>query len=688
MKYYLLMFYLLTCACLVQAQDTLQVRVLLNKLEIAQDTQKINILNQLAQEFRRSHPEKSISFGKPAWEMSQNLGYQRGIAEAASNLAVVHELQAHYLEALDYHLKALRIYENLHDSVSIAMTFSDIALLHYRQEHYPQALRYCHDAQMINPNNDNVAQMSIWTNYGKIYAKINKFDSAFWYLRKALALSHAKKNKEYQSISLNNMGLAYKSQKNYTEALNYFQNALEIVEDLGNPFMKMLDLKHIGHIYMILDNPDQALYYEQKAFVIAKKMNIRDYCKEITAHLSDIYKAKKQYDSAFYYLEKHNSLRDSIYDLDKVRKLAQLEAHYDINKKNDENELLKKETDLKEQTIQQQKLIGLVFGGLLLLLIGTLVALLRISHHRKQNNDLLQSTQAEILRQKNIIEERNSELIMANEKLLTNEKKLLDTNRRLQITEKAIRRKNENILKQKEELERLNNVKDKLFSIIAHDFKSPLHSLKGMLQLLTMGVLTPEEIQSLAIDINEKNEHTLNLIDNLLQWAKSQMQGVEVNPQNIDIEAITDEAIALLSPQAERKETILQNEIMQAAWVYADPDMIKLVIRNLISNAIKFTEKGTISIAVEYQENQIITKVQDTGLGISHENLGKLFGADAHFTTIGTHKEKGTGLGLMLCKNFIEKNRGEIWVESKIGTGSTFYFSLPTNSDMFLDFDI
>ncbi len=438
---------------------------------------------------------------------------------------------------------------------------------------------------------------------------------------------------------------------------------------------------------MILENYDQALFYEQQAFAIAKKMNVRDHCKEITAHISNIYKELKQYDSAFYYLEKHNLLRDSIYDLDKERKLAQLEAHYDIDKKNDENQLLKKETDQKEQTIQQQKLIGFVFGILLILLIGMLAALLRINHQRKKNNDLLENTQNEILNQKNIIEERNSELITTNEKLLANEKKLLDTNRRLQITEKAIRRKNENILKQKEELEHLNNIKDKLFSIIAHDFKSPLHSLKGMLQLLTMGVLTNEEIQSLATDINEKNEHTLNLIDNLLHWAKSQMQGLEVNSQNIDIEAITEESIALLRPQAEKKETILQSEITQAAWVHADPDMIKLVIRNIISNAIKYTAKGTIAVSVEHQENQIVTKIKDTGLGISSENLEKLFGADAHFTTVGTHKEKGTGLGLMLCKNFVEKNRGKIWVESKVGQGSVFYFSLPTNSDMLLDFE-
>ncbi len=688
MKYYLLLFCLLTICTTLQAQDTLIVRELLKKLELAQDTQKVNILNQLAQEFRRSHPEKSMSFGKPAWEMSQNLGYQRGLAQAANNLGVVNELQAHYLEALDYHLKALRIYENLQDSASISMVFSDIAFLHYRQAHYSQAIRHCHDAQRLNPRNDNTAQMSILANYGKIYGKLKKFDSAFWYLRKALALSQAKKNMGYQSICLNNIGMLYKSQKNYTEALNYFQNAFQIAQESSNPFMQMLDLKQIGHIYILIENYDQALFYEQKALSIAEKMNIREQCKEISSYLSDIYKARKQYDSAFYYLENYNHLRDSIYDLDKEKELAQLGARYDIDKKNDENELLKKETDQKEQTIQQQKLIGFIFGLSLLFLIGMLAALLRINHHRKKNNDLLENTQREILEQKNTIEERNSELITANEKLLANEKKLLDTNRRLQITEKAIRRKNENILKQKEELERLNSIKDKLFSIIAHDFKSPLHSLKGMLQLLTMGVLTNEEIQSLAIDINEKNEHTLNLIDNLLQWAKSQMQGVEVNPQNIDIEAITEEAIALLRPQAERKETVLQNEITHAAWVHADPDMIKLVIRNIISNAIKFTAKGTISISVEHQEEQIVTKIQDTGLGISSENLEKLFGADAHFTTIGTHKEKGTGLGLMLCKNFVERNKGKIWVESKLGEGSTFYFSLPTNSDMFLDFEV
>lgn len=228
------------------------------------------------------------------------------------------------------------------------------------------------------------------------------------------------------------------------------------------------------------------------------------------------------------------------------------------------------------------------------------------------------------------------------------------------------------------ELEDLNKLKDKLLSIVSHDFRGPLNSLQGTLNLLLQGALTQEEFKLLTHDLVEKLDHTYNLLENLLNWAKSQMQGMKVYPKLVNLQAIANDCTNLLEPIAKKKMVEIENKIQKAVEVYADNEMVKLILRNLLSNAIKFSHsRSTIVLDLKKDEDQVIVSVRDHGLGISNENQDKLFKYE-NFSTYGTSNEKGMGLGLLLCKDFIERNGGEIWFESELEKGSTFYFTLPT----------
>jgi len=233
---------------------------------------------------------------------------------------------------------------------------------------------------------------------------------------------------------------------------------------------------------------------------------------------------------------------------------------------------------------------------------------------------------------------------------------------------------------QKDELIELNLVKDKMFSIISHDFRSPLRSLQGVLNLISLEEVSQQEIQYLAGDLNEKVNYTLNLLENLLHWAKSQMEkGMEVVPEAISLEDILNEVLQIVEYQAEKKDISIQNNLQTDFKVYIDANMLSVIFRNLLSNAIKFTKKGgLITLKVRNQNDQMLEiSVQDTGVGISSEALEKIFDKKRHFTTIGTDSEKGTGLGLNLVEDFVKRNGGEIWVESEIAKGSKFTFTLP-----------
>lgn len=233
------------------------------------------------------------------------------------------------------------------------------------------------------------------------------------------------------------------------------------------------------------------------------------------------------------------------------------------------------------------------------------------------------------------------------------------------------------IEKQKEELNELNNLKSKLFSVISHDLRTPLYGLRNLFKSVEQYDLPAEEIKVLIPDVVKDLHYTTDLMENLLQWAKSQMKGEALSPQLIEMNKLIQDVQQVVRLQAENKQVYLKTKAEKPVYIYADKEMIEVVLRNLISNAIKFTPKeGEVVIDIKEDEELIEVLVSDTGTGMSEEAKNKLFG-DEHFTTKGTSNESGTGLGLMICKEFLKKNGGTIHVESVLGKGSTFAFTLP-----------
>ncbi|AFM04852.1 PAS domain S-box [Bernardetia litoralis DSM 6794] len=237
-------------------------------------------------------------------------------------------------------------------------------------------------------------------------------------------------------------------------------------------------------------------------------------------------------------------------------------------------------------------------------------------------------------------------------------------------------------LKDKEvELQRLNDTKDKLFSIISHDLRSPFAQLKGILDLFEKGGISENELKYFLPEIVKNVNYTSDLLNNLVYWAKTQMSGLHADPEEFNIYKLVANKQNLFDKEIKGKDLSFTNQVALETIVYADKNMIDLVIRNLVANAIKFCrKKDTILIKSEETANGfLIIRVVDTGIGISPKNKAKIFN-EANFTTLGTHKEKGTGIGLKLCKEFIEGNGGKIWIDSEEEKGTIFSFSLPTQT--------
>lgn len=294
-----------------------------------------------------------------------------------------------------------------------------------------------------------------------------------------------------------------------------------------------------------------------------------------------------------------------------------------------------------------------------------------------------QINQAEIQKQKNI---RNFAIILAILALavtiLTYHRLKLKKKRLQNLQEKVkhLREANERLRDSEYNQRELNSTKDKFFSMIAHDLKSPFQGLFGISEVVyrSIDTMDKEEIKEYTKTIYDTSNNLYNLLENLLQWSRTQLGTLKLNPESLNIKEETDEIIELLIINIEEKNIQVKNEVDDGISAYADRNVLRTIMRNLLSNAIKFTEEqGEVTIQAETESTRTIISISDTGQGIPEEQRNNLFKTQTHQHEKETSGEQGTGLGLILCKELVEQSKGNIWAESKVGEGSTFKFTLP-----------
>lgn len=277
-------------------------------------------------------------------------------------------------------------------------------------------------------------------------------------------------------------------------------------------------------------------------------------------------------------------------------------------------------------------------------------------------NFILIRTQNKILEHR--VKERTEEINTINEELHQSNEELTMMNEKLDT--------------QSRQLQKSNSTKDQLFAIIGHDLRSPINSLRGLLDLVNKQHITFEEFQGFSGRLKDNVEHVHFTLNNLLEWANSQLRGITTDAQEINLFEVAKESVELLEEFAKDKEIALYNNIDKELWAYADSNQIKLVFRNLLSNALKFTHaSGSVTLGSVIENGFCEVQVTDTGRGMKETVATNLFQNQSIHSQEGTAGEKGTGLGLVLCKEFVENNKGTIRVESKEGVGSVFYFTVP-----------
>lgn len=619
---------------------------------MADTEDKVDILNELAFGFSTIEIEKAKNYASEAYSLANFLGYNEGIAFSLYQRAYIARNTQKYRQAIEYILRAndmVKQDEFLDIQVKIlretANIYADTKNYELADQYYEATIEA---AKKLGYQRDVAFVMH---NRGLINYHKKQWDDALKFALETQALGDSLGDDEIKAIALRLLGQVYgKGFNQNKKALGYFQRSFELYSQ-DSKFQKL------GELYYEMARSHFALKNYALTDSLLKKGEALAIQLWDPANLLQVYrtysKLKEQqgdYQNALYYEREATALKDSIEGESKTWKIAKTQSDYTNRQKQEELKQIEAQSSRKTNLLILAISFTLGMSGLLFILYRT-------NQTRKQRNLALKEKNDEI-------ESFNIELSQKNEEI--------------EAQAEWLRQTNEKVKDQKEELTHLNRMKDRMLSVISHDFRGPLNSLRGALNLLNTHSLPPDQLQMVINDINNKLNRTLNLVDNLLQWTRNQLMGVEVNRESLNMHHLTEETLHLLHPLAEVKRIDLVNDVSEEAVIPADIEMLKVVLRNLVSNAIKFTLRGgEVKVTSKIEDHYLSIQVIDNGIGMTPDRADRVFELGTDRSTLGTANEKGTGIGLLLCKEFIDKHGGHIVVTSKEEKGTTFTFSLP-----------
>jgi signal transduction histidine kinase len=634
------------------------------------DSSKVEILLKLAAEYQYIDLAKSIEFLDNALKISEekNLLYMK--AFVYNNKASAENIKGDYSTAIRYDDQALSIFFQLKDSAQIVKCYNNLGTNYYGLGKFDEAYFYHTQSYRMGKSIGDKLQIAISLhNLGSVFKELGQYDKASDYLKLSLSLSKEQKDEEAPAYFYSEIGDLYMRKNQFDSALIALRSALTFSRTVRLTINELEPIILINIARSYLHKNDRSLaraYYDsasalfkksENVFVLAKtdlgrglvllsekkykqaqalmeqsaetahRLNAWTLEVECYKELSRLFEEIEDFKKSLYYFKRHQAVEDSMFSQGMQARIFQDQIRFETSSKDEQIISLTKQEKIRRDQIRKQDLVQNI-----LVVTTALTAVLLFSVYRSGQ-------------------------------------------RRIKINKLLLEHQDE-IKKRSQELEQLNQVKDKFFSIISHDLRSPINALSGILELMAKDQITPDEFLALNKELRLQFGHTKTLINNLLDWTLLQMDKLKIQVEKIDLHVLADNNIKLLS-SLHYKEIKITNEVAPLSFALGDSNMINLVLRNLLTNAIKFSEAGDlIEVAAKLDGENYIVSVKDNGVGISPEVQKILFEKTSGYSTRGTANEKGTGLGLILCKEFVERNGGRIWLESELGKGSTFFFTI------------
>lgn len=597
---------------------------------------KLETLTREAYDLYLTDPDKTISLSREALPRALESGdtYHEGYCYFL--LSKAYWVKANYQLSTEYGFKALRIFQQLQRDHELSACLLSLARTLAELGNFDKAHEFIHMARDIaRTNNDETMRADVFREHSFLLAELNQLDSALLYADRALSIFEPNGDSLDVSILYGRKSRIYYQKMEFAKSRDYAYRALHIDTLVNNRRAEGIAYYQIAQNEYAVGNREKAIAQLQKSIRINSEIGNLNF--QIRAHelLASFYLDLGKSSLAAEQLLLVNKFKDELYDAEKNGQIQEMRALHDLEAKERTIQFLGQENALKQQQVKNQRLFLAFLLAALVSLILLLFFLTRLRRIQKKTNLDLTSRNHAIERQKLAIQ------------------------------------------KQAEHLQHLDDVKTKLFSVISHDLRGPISNLQAILDLFTRKLMTTEEFLSLSAKLKENLNVTQRTLENLLTWSLSQMGGIRTERRRIDVTASIGEACDLLEEAAQRKNIQLKKPEAASLFVWADANQLQVVLRNLIHNAIKFSRANdAVEIAAEVRDNFCIVSVKDSGVGMTQAEINGILSSKEYISRAGTVQEKGTGLGLLLCQEFVASNDGEMKIKSRPGKGTEVSFTL------------
>jgi signal transduction histidine kinase len=533
-------------------------------------------------------------------------------------------------EAIAYFMESATLYGKRAKHKAESLCYFQIALIQHKAENFNEAREFYTRALSVSDSVDHRTAINCYNGLALIKREAGDYNTAGKDFRSAYRIAVNANDAAWIAILLGNIGSIHLRTENYDSALHYYLRNLKLIQKTGEFENEIETYTHIAKVYLEKDDIRLTFGYLDSAvnFISKRKIQFNDYFNpmdDINRLYALAWANRGDYKKAFSYYSKFHEVNEAKQDRLNGRSLKQLQLSYSYEQKQHELELLQKINQANLATIKQQQYLEYAFVFIIGLLSVLAFVTYQTSRQRKKLNKALALTNSE--------------------------------------------------------LQRLNKLKNKLFSVISHDLRTPLGNLQSILGLYQSGDLNASDVATVAGKLGQQVKSSGYVLENLLEWAKSELHESKINPVNVPLQALANKVIHQFESDLKLKNITALNEVPEGTFAWADQNQLEIVLRNLLANAIKFTKQnGTVKIgATEYSATVQIT-VTDNGVGMTEDQVSKLFQSDQSVTTLGTHKEKGSGIGLLITKELVANNGGRIEVGSSKDNGTTFTVTLMRKS--------
>jgi signal transduction histidine kinase len=581
--------------------------------------------------YREANYDKALEYYQSGKAISERAGDLKHKGNALLSMGGLYSDLSNYSEALKYYLDALSVFEKSKDLSGTSMALTNIATVYSAQGDYKKALEYVSRGVELAQRTGNTEGLLFnVVNTGIVYAQMKDYKSALQYFKDALALADSIDDMNWKLMCMNNVAEAYYYLNLKDEALKYYSDVLQLAEKIDDAILIVSIHSGIGNILVEKGKIADGIKHLEKAYALAREKNMKESIFKRAQELSGAYEKMNDALKSLKYHKVYAAYKDSVYNDNSNKQIQQLHYEYELGKKENRIQLLEKNKLIEKAKAEKQNVVMWALIAGVLLLIITIVVLYRSRMHAVRSKEV-------ILRQKEEIQE------------------------------------------QAKRLEGLNQFKDKTFSVLSHDLRNPISSFTTTMMLLDDNIISARDFVKLRPALNRQLNSLNGLLDSLLKWAGSYIHGLTpAKVEQVDICGIMRQNISLLQEEADKKNQTIIGNLPDTINALCDAGQMDIVIRNLITNALKFTgNNGAITLSAKSYETEVKFSVADSGVGMSQEQIGKLFVPVDDRNTPGTEGEKGLGLGLLLCYEFIKANKGDISVSSELGKGSTFTVTLP-----------